>query len=166
MENKMKKLLLLLTLLIPSLIQACLWLEGTTIDGEYKVYEDKPISSLFLSMSQRTTPKERFNNKFYRDNNRTIEYIALRNIMYGEYKEGIEKLLEIEKESPNLYATASNLGTAYELQGNIPLAIKWIKEGIKRDRESHYGTEWLHILKNTPAVQSSILKAFDNKNGD
>ena len=143
----MKQLIkLLLILLIPSLTQACLWLEGTTIDGSYTHFNDKTISSMFLKMSQNTTPQKNFYHKFYRENNQTIEYKALYKIMRGEYKQGITKLLEIEKKSPNLYSTASNLGTAYELQGNILLAIQWIKEGIKRDKESHYGTEWLHVL--------------------
>ena len=145
MKKKLIKLLLIL--LFPSLIQACLWLEGTTIDGTYyKTFGDESISSMFLKMSQAMTPQQNFKNKFYRENNQTVEYIALYQIMKGEYQQGIEKLLKIESQSPNLYSTASNLGTAYELQGNIPLAIKWIKEGIKRDAQSHYGTEWLHLL--------------------
>jgi tetratricopeptide (TPR) repeat protein len=143
----MKKIIkLLLVLLIPSFTQACLWLEGTTIDGEHKTFEDKTISSLFLGMSQHTTPKENFKSRFYRENNQTLEYKALKNIMESNYEEGIKQLLSIEKKKPNLYETASNLGTAYELQGNIPLAIEWIKEGIKRNAESHGGTEWLHLL--------------------
>jgi len=137
---------LLLILIFPSLTQACLWLEGTTIDGNYKTFEDRRISSIFLEMSQYKTAQQNFQDKFYRESNQTIEYIALYQIMKGKYKQGINKLLEIEKKSPNIYSTASNLGTAYELQGNIPLAIKWIKEGIKRDAHSHGGTEWLHLL--------------------
>jgi len=159
----MKQLIkLLLILLIPSLTQACLWLEGTTIDGSYTHFNDKTISSMFLKMSQNTTPQKNFYHKFYRENNQTIEYKALYKIMRGEYKQGITKLLEIEKKSPNLYSTASNLGTAYELQGNTILAIKWIKEGIKRDAHSHGGTEWLHvqILKRKLKLEnnSTLLK--------
>ena len=115
----MKKLIkLLLILIFPSLTQACLWLEGTTIDGNYKTFEDRRISSIFLEMSQYKTAQQNFQDKFYRESNQTIEYMALYQIMNGEYKQAIKKLLEIEKESPNLYSTASNLGTAYELQGN------------------------------------------------
>jgi len=143
----MKKLFkLLLVLLIPSITQACLWLEGTTIDGEHKTFEDKTISSLFLKSSQHTTPQKNFKQRFYRENNQTIEYLALQAIMQGNYDQGIEKLLQMEDENQNLYATASNLGTAYELKGDNVSAIKWIKEGINRDAFSHYGTEWLHLL--------------------
>jgi len=137
---------LLLILLIPSLTQACLWLEGTNIDGDYKRFDDKIISSMFLKRSQNTTPQKNFKQRFYRENNQTAEYLALQYIMKGEYDKGIAKLMEIEKEGKKLYEMASNLGTAYELQGNIPLAIEWIEEGIKRNAESHGGTEWLHVL--------------------
>ena len=138
--------LLLILLLLPSLSQACLWLEGTTIEGEHKTFEDKTISSVFLKSSQHTSQYENFQQKFYRENNQTQEYMALYNIMKGNYNKGIEELLNIENQTPNLYATASNLGTAYELNGDIASAIQWIKEGIKRDSSSHYGTEWLHLL--------------------
>ena len=80
----MKQLIkLLLILLIPSLTQACLWLEGTTIDGSYTHFNDKTISSMFLKMSQNTTPQKNFYHKFYRENNQTIEYKALYKIMIG-----------------------------------------------------------------------------------
>ena len=128
----MRKLLkLLLFLLIPSLIQACLWLEGTTIDGNHKTFEDKTISTIFLEISQHTTAQKNFKRKFYRDNNQTKEYLALKDIMNNKYEQGIDRLLKIEKQYPNLYSTASNLGTAYELKGELPLAIQWIKEGFK-----------------------------------
>ena len=143
--NKLLKLFFVI-FLFPSLTQACLWLEGTTIDGDYITFKDRSTSSIFLESSQHTTPKENFKRRFYRDDNQTLEYVALKNIMESNYKEGIEQLLSIEKRTPHIYATASNLGTAYELEGNNPLAIEWIKEGIKRNAESHGGTEWLHVL--------------------
>ena len=129
-----------------SSLHACLWLEGVTIDGEYKQFDDKTISSLFLGMSQRTSPTKKFEKEFRRDHNITSEYSAVKHIMEGNYQAGIEVLQRIEKETPNLYATASNLGTAYELLGNLPLAVQWIQEGINRDPNSHHGTEWLHVL--------------------
>jgi len=140
----MKKLLIIL--LIPLLTQACLWLEGTTIDGSHKQFADEIVSSMFLKISQETTAQKNFEDKFHREENQTEEYLALQNIMNGQYDQGVERLLKIEQKHQNLYSTASNLGTAYELKGDIPLAIQWIAEGIKRDANSHYGTEWLHLL--------------------
>lgn len=141
----MKKSIFIL-LLTPHLLFSCLWLEGTTIDGEYKQFEDKTISSLFLKNSQQESPKEHFKKKFHREHNQSNEYLAVQHSMYGNYEEAIKLLHTIEKETPNLYATASNLGTAYELKGDLPLAIKWISKGIERNHSSHYATEWLHLL--------------------
>lgn len=66
-------------------------------------------------------------------------------IYSGRYLEALAVLHAIEVEKPGQYATASNLGTAYELNGNLDEALKWISEGIKRNPKSHAGTEWLHV---------------------
>lgn len=64
----------------------------------------------------------------------------------GEVPDAIEILTKIEREKPGLYATATNLGTAYELAGDNARALQWIREGIKRNPNSHHGSEWLHVL--------------------
>ncbi len=76
----------------------------------------------------------------YNPNNLAVALIHL-----GQVKEAIPLLQKAEKESPGQYATAANLGTAYELAGENQKALEWIKESINRDRDSHYGTEWLHV---------------------
>jgi len=59
--------------------------------------------------------------------------------------EAISLLEEMEKERPGEYATAGNLGTAYELAGKNEPALQWIREGLRRNRDSHQGTEWVHV---------------------
>lgn len=146
-DTPMKTFLkLLLFSLIWSPLYSCLWLEGMTIDGEYKSFGNKTISSDILNASMQKTPAGNFRDRFYRNGDYTVEYKAIKEIIEKKYDEAIEKLLEIERETPNRYETASNLGTAYELNGNNRLAIKWINEGIKRNKDSHLGTEWLHVL--------------------
>jgi tetratricopeptide (TPR) repeat protein len=66
-------------------------------------------------------------------------------IYAGRHLEAIAVLTDIERDFPGKYSTASNLGTAYELGGNLERALQWIREGIKRNPESHGGTEWLHV---------------------
>src|SRR6185503_7493595 len=44
------------------------------------------------------------------------------------------------------YVVAANLGTAYELHGDLVAARRWIAEAIRRNPYSHEGTEWLHVL--------------------
>jgi len=38
-----------------------------------------------------------------------------------------------------------DLGTAYELAGKNEPALRWIREGLRRNPNSHKGTEWLHV---------------------
>ena len=76
-------------------------------------------------------------------NDRSDYSIAL---MYlGRSKEAVELLQALEKEQPGQYFIAANLGTAYELTGNNDEAARWIAEDIRRNPESHEGTEWLHL---------------------
>lgn len=63
----------------------------------------------------------------------------------GEAAEAVTLLEQVEAEKPGLYATASNLGTAYELAGNDEKALEWIRKGIERNPDAHEGTEWLHV---------------------
>lgn len=63
----------------------------------------------------------------------------------GGAAEAVILLEQIETERPGLYATAANLGTAYELAGNNEKALEWIKKGIELNPDSHEGTEWLHV---------------------
>ena len=63
----------------------------------------------------------------------------------GQAAKAVIFLEEIEREKPGLYVTAANLGTAYELVGNNGKALEWIRQGIKRNTDSHNGSEWLHV---------------------
>jgi tetratricopeptide (TPR) repeat protein len=65
-------------------------------------------------------------------------------IRLGRPEKAIEVLQRIERRHPGRYQTATNLGTAYELAGRNDDALRWIREGIRRNPASHDGTEWLH----------------------
>ena len=66
-------------------------------------------------------------------------------IRRGESGKAVEILESIEKARPGEYQIAANLGTAYELSGDLVKAHQWISEGIRRNPRSHEGTEWLHL---------------------
>lgn len=75
---------------------------------------------------------------------RRIDYtVAL--IRLGRAGDAIVELEAIEQAFPGQYATAANLGTAYELTGKLAEALTWITRGIERNPGSHEGTEWLHV---------------------
>jgi hypothetical protein len=74
--------------------------------------------------------------------NRSDYSVAL---MYlGRYNQAVALLQQLEKKEPGHYFIAANLGTAYELSGDNTNALRWIREGIRRNPDSHEGTEWLH----------------------
>lgn len=66
-------------------------------------------------------------------------------IYLRKYNEAKRLFFDIEKKSPGLYATASNLGTMYELIGNNDSALFWIKKAVKLNPDSHFGSEWIHV---------------------
>lgn len=73
-----------------------------------------------------------------------IDYSAAL-LFAGRATDAIAVLLRLEREHPGQYATAANLGTAYELAGNLEEAKLWIAKGMERNQHSHEGTEWLHL---------------------
>lgn len=70
---------------------------------------------------------------------------AAKLLRQGKTKRSIAILESVEKEHPGEYMVAANLGTAYELDGDVDRALQWISEGTRRNPDAHGGTEWLHI---------------------
>jgi hypothetical protein len=66
-------------------------------------------------------------------------------IYLGRADEAITILEEVEREHPDEYIVASNLGTAYELSGDVEKALHWIRKGYELNPTSHSGSEWLHV---------------------
>ncbi|MDF1813092.1 MAG: tetratricopeptide repeat protein [Verrucomicrobiales bacterium] len=63
----------------------------------------------------------------------------------GKTAEALQLFEALIKDHPDEYPIASNLGTAYELAGNNQRALEWIKTAVGLHKDSHEGTEWLHI---------------------
>lgn len=63
----------------------------------------------------------------------------------GQYGRAIRHFLVIERRFPGRHETAANLGTALELAGHDAIALRWIRIGIQRNRDEHWGSEWLHV---------------------
>lgn len=110
-------------------------LNGWTPDGHYLSYH--------LSAAMESSPADKQPRLSERA---SAQDIAVTTILRGDHAKGISMLKELEIASPGRYDTAANLGTAFELTGDNEQALRWIKEGIKRNPYSHQGTEWLHAL--------------------
>jgi len=79
------------------------------------------------------------------DNFMTWNDYAVALIRRSEASRAVGILESIERGKPGEYVVAANLGTAYELSGDLARAHQWIREGIRRNPQSHQGTEWLHL---------------------
>ena len=146
----MKKLLLFL---LPVSLFSCIWIHGTTLDGQHQYQGRGYFSTLMLkeiiegASSQKKVKeilRKRKAKKVLGDALEEDNAVIL--MLQGKYNDSIKKLLALNQRHPDKYSIASNLGTAYELNGENEKALKWITKGIKRDPNSHYGTEWLHQL--------------------
>ena len=131
-------------------VEACLWVTGTTKDGQHiKVLGRKPTYTYRRALEADIKAKgeklvHAFNpaadSSFDQKNNYAVGLIYL-----GRTDEAIQLLEKLEKEEPGSYFAAANLGTAYELSGRNSEALRWIQESIRRNTNSHYGTEWVHV---------------------
>lgn len=74
----------------------------------------------------------------------TLTDLGILLIHQGQYTQAIRLFLTIERRYPGRHEIAANLGTALELSGHDGPALKWIRIGIRRNADEHYGTEWLH----------------------
>jgi tetratricopeptide (TPR) repeat protein len=134
--------------ILPWPAEACLWISGTSHDGQrIRLAGSSPVKRLKLSLetsaaayadarklaSLGSTAEDKRNN------------MAVDLIFRGEPRKAIKDLEELEAERPGNYITAANLGTAYELAGDNQQALRWITEAIRRNADSHDGTEWLHV---------------------
>jgi tetratricopeptide (TPR) repeat protein len=139
----------------PWIVLACLWFHGTSVDGgdkrygigvdpcdgqygpiacirDHRAHEERAGATLGPAPGADATVEAR------------SDHAAL--LVYkGRPQEAIALLESLEQQHPGNYVVAANLGTAYELAGNDAEALRWIREGIKRNPASHAGTEWLHV---------------------
>lgn len=138
--------------LLAAIVLSCLWSHGTDLRGTKFVIDDLDgpmfVQALneFDSRAEWQSRKEERDRDpdSRRDTDRLNDYAVVL-VHLGQLKPAIDMLLDIEKRQPGAYYTAANLGTAYELAGDVDKAHFWISAAIRRHPESHYGTEWLHV---------------------
>ena len=137
---------ILLALLVISPAHACININGTSLDGKSTFVMGKaPKDDILKAMEGHSmdTMNRAINESFGKNDDQELEGVI--EILEENYEGAIAIFNQIEAESPGRYSTASNMGTAYELLGNNELALEWIEKGIRRNPESHQGTEWLHL---------------------
>jgi tetratricopeptide (TPR) repeat protein len=141
--------ILLLAWVISSPAPACINVSGTSIEGGTAIGGGFAYA-VVIRHSMRSSPAERFRDLIrYRSDKDDDEFTprelqGVEDVYMGRYDEALGIFQEIEAASPGRYSTAANMGTAYELKGDLEPALKWITEGLQRNPDSHQGTEWLH----------------------
>lgn len=63
----------------------------------------------------------------------------------GKTAEATDILSQLALQYPDDYQIIANLGTAYELSGEVEKALEYIKKGIELNPDSHDGSEWVHV---------------------
>lgn len=61
------------------------------------------------------------------------------------FEEGLELMKIIYKSHPDEYGVVANLGTFYELNGELDSAHYYIKKSIDINKDAHQGSEWVHL---------------------
>jgi tetratricopeptide (TPR) repeat protein len=155
-------------LLAPRAADACGWYTGTSITGQDKQWglgadpcEGTDVIACITDFSEHERRATMPLPERPGDTATAIErsdYAAL--LFYrGRVDEAIAMLEATEATFPGVYAVAANLGTSYELAGRNQDALQWIREAIKRNPDSHDGTEWLHVK----ILEAKIALAADPK---
>lgn len=145
----MKQLLTLLILLLSVSSYACGNEYGVSLNGDRL---HTPI--FYLSDSYRSFDKDELKRKLEtaiaargekEDDFQNESNIALYYMKLGEVKKAISILEILTAEYPDEYIIIANLGTAYELDGQLQKALQFIKKGYEINPESHHASEWIHI---------------------
>lgn len=144
------KPILLLPLLFTTHATACIWVEGTNLHGEHRrtqgAFPDQRLQQAIF-----TEPEDKIKQLLSSQNDwqpgsiSEKEFQGVKELLTGNHDHAIAILEQLEAEQPGRYGTAANLGTAYELKGDLDSALKWIQEGIRRNPDSHHSTEWVHV---------------------
>ena len=70
---------------------------------------------------------------------------ALAFMKLGKVSKAKDILVDLVQRNPKEYSMVANLGTAYELSGELDSALKYISKGLEINPKSHYGSEWIHV---------------------
>ncbi|MCX7421427.1 MAG: tetratricopeptide repeat protein [Planctomycetia bacterium] len=154
MRSRTTLILVLVFVVLVQSAAACLWTYGTNLDGRVGEVESEKPREIVARFNPEKRPRDSWLAKadeFKKRADDEPEDHKLRNdyavmlVRAGELDEALAVLNEIEAVKPGLYATAANLGTVYELSGDVEKALHWIQEGIARNPKSHFGSEWIHV---------------------
>jgi len=71
--------------------------------------------------------------------------ISVNLMKLGQADSALKILLPLYEQHPREYNIIANIGTSYELVGELDSALKYISLGYELNKNSHFGSEWVHI---------------------
>lgn len=131
---------------------ACLNDMTSTLKGDVPLYinyesdHTVPSGHLFLDAETYAQGMHKLDSLYART--KDPDYLSdkgLLLILQKQYQQAITLYLSLEEQHPGRYATAANLGTAYELIGQNEQALQWIQKAVELNPGSHMGSEWIHV---------------------
>lgn len=86
----------------------------------------------------------------------------------GNRKLALNLLQALQQQHPKEYNIVINLGTAYEVNGQLDSALKYISLAVQMNPGSHEGSEWIHIniLKELTSSKPHFENIIGLKNRD
>ncbi len=93
---------------------------------------------------------------------------AWHELRVGNRKVSLELLKKLYAAHPGEYNVVVNLGTAYEVNGALDSALKYISLAVRMNPGSHEGSEWIHvnILKELTSNKPHFENIIGLKNRD
>lgn len=165
----MKKSVILLLILIFNIegINACLNYYFS-VDNKGHLHSADDLQKAFNSnfnnkLIERKLKKLERQLKVENDYRLLSDYAVLL-LKAGATKESIAILAQLSDHYPDEYHIASNLGTAYELNGDLEKAIQYIKKGIQLNPDAHEGSEWVHLKILETKIQLERDSSYLSKN--
>jgi tetratricopeptide (TPR) repeat protein len=159
----MKKILLILFSFSAIQALACLNEYRTLLNGEV-TYSDEPGRPPYakdLDVSELEGELARLEGLYKIDkSHETLSDYGAILIYLGRLDQAIDLYRRIERQQPNLYATAANIGTAFELSGQLDSAYAYIAKAIRINPDSHKSSEWIHLK--ILEARKTRLKNSDN----
>ncbi|WP_415327410.1 tetratricopeptide repeat protein [Chryseobacterium sp. MMS23-Vi53] len=149
----MKKYFLFIILFSSEVVFGCLNysvigtdIHGKKISTEYSLRHNNAfyITEIDVENYRRMASDDLKEYEKTKDIDRYLDY-ATSLVYLGKYDKAIKIFKEIELKNADKYEVFSNLGTAYELSGDNENALKYISKALAINKESHHGSEWIHI---------------------
>lgn len=135
---------LILVLLLPGVVFACLWDKDTLEMERQKVPSAlEVITGKFLRHSEEYY-QWRINDREQRLENLPIDAFLKTDLAVAYYKSGdieraIELQTEVEEKNPGQYETYANLGTFYIDSGQYEKGIAYVEKAMEINAEAHFG---------------------------